>query len=360
MDKSVDLILPALEIKIESLEKDPHCQEFLKQLKTAENVNLFCICGNSYSLQFFEELAPYLNKIKTIKKAIFSDIFVSRKEEIIPSLNILNKCLSNKQMILFDISYNALCPDGCAAIVDILKTNKGMKYLYLNHVALSQPGTVSICEAVKEAELDLISFQAIKNRIEIQAVKVAEMLEKMPNLEELIVFQNNIKDEEMRKMLEALKNCKKLRYLDLSDNYLKPESVVILIDLLENYLDLKVLKISDCNIDSEDSDKLFKHLKDGKNKNLEVFTYNYNDLDDLAEATEALVDFKNLKQFECKGLGLDDEEYEEIKEKIKGVDCLFESEDEDDEEEVSTQKKKEDKDEKIKMLIDDFKHLEFM
>lgn len=49
--------------------------------------------GNSYSDKFFEELSQYLEKIKVIKKVILNDIFTSRKEDLLISLDHLNKSL---------------------------------------------------------------------------------------------------------------------------------------------------------------------------------------------------------------------------------------------------------------------------
>lgn len=351
MQAEINLILAPKEKKIESLEDDQLCAEFLAELKIAEHVNVFCICGNSYGLEFFKQLEKHAQKLKTVKKLVLSDIFISRKEEIVPSLEILDRLFSNKQIVMLDFSYNALCPDGCATIMNMIKTNKTLKYLYLNHVALSQAGTISICDAIKEGELDLISFQAIKNRIEIQAVRIAEVVAKMPSLEDLILYQNNIKEEQMDALLDALKNCPKMISLDISDNYIKSSSMDHLISLLESYKNLKSLKIGDCNIEEKDTKKFVKFLKTIENKNLEVFTYNYNDIDDVKKMIEALTGFEGLKDFEFKGLGLDEDEVSELKNKLPNVECTFESEDE--EEEV----KPVDKKGMIDKLTDEFLHL---
>lgn len=69
--------------------------------------------GNSYGCQFFEELLEFKDQIKEIKCVILSDIFTSRKEEILDSLGFINDFLANKNILMFDISSNAICPDGC-------------------------------------------------------------------------------------------------------------------------------------------------------------------------------------------------------------------------------------------------------
>ena len=351
MQAEVNLIIPPKERKIESLENEHLCTQFLADLKNAEHVNVFCICGNSYSLEFFKQLEMHATKLKSVRKLVLSDIFTSRKEEIIPSLEIIDRLFSNKNIVMLDFSYNALCPDGCATIVNMIKTNRTLQYLYLNHVALSQAGTVSICDAIKEGELDLISFQAIKNRIEIQAVKVAEVVARMPSLEELILYQNNIKDEQMDALFDALKNCPNLKSLDISDNYIKTDSMEHLIGLLDSCKELRVLKIGDCNIEEKDTKKLIQFLKEIKTIKLELFTYNYNDVDNIDKLVEVLAEYKELKMFECKGLGFEDDEIEVLKNKLPNVECTFESEDEEEEVKIT------DKQSKIDQLMDEFLHL---
>ena len=51
-----------------------------------------------------------LKMFESINKVNVADIFTSRKEEIYPSLKCLTRALSNKSILLFDISSNALCP----------------------------------------------------------------------------------------------------------------------------------------------------------------------------------------------------------------------------------------------------------
>ena len=63
-----------------------------------------------------------------------------------------------------------------------------MKYLNLNHSAISQAGSITISKYLNEFKIDLISFKATKNRIEIEIDKLADSLVKMKNLKEVILF----------------------------------------------------------------------------------------------------------------------------------------------------------------------------
>lgn len=331
METYPNIILPGKSQRIENLLNNDFCKDFVSQLQKAENIETFSIMGNSYGEQFFLELAPYLQKIKTIKKVILNDIFTSRKDSILPSLKLLNASLQNKNITLLDISSNAICPDGCFLIKDILIKNPSIKYLYLNHTALARIGTVHICDALKKGGQNLKVFQATKNRIETEAVKIAAILRQMSELEELVIFQNNIRDEGMLELIRSLEECPKLRYLDIGDNLLKGESVDLLFKVLKGKKELKVLKISDCNVSQEDSHKFEEFFRDVE-FDLEFFGFNYNEVDDLKGFCESLKVCKNLRKVEVKGTYMEEEEEEcnEIREVLPGMDLLFESDFDDD------------------------------
>lgn len=55
-----DLVIPSKSKKIDSLLNDPICKDFLDKLQTVTRVDNFCLMGNSYGLQFFQELAPFV------------------------------------------------------------------------------------------------------------------------------------------------------------------------------------------------------------------------------------------------------------------------------------------------------------
>jgi Ran GTPase-activating protein (RanGAP) involved in mRNA processing and transport len=69
--------------------------------------------GNSYGSQFFKELEPFFEKIESISKVLFNDIFTSRTDEILESIETISRLLKDKNVILFNMSDNAVCPDGC-------------------------------------------------------------------------------------------------------------------------------------------------------------------------------------------------------------------------------------------------------
>lgn len=102
-----------------------------------QEINTLCLMGNSYGSNFFLELKEIVKKIKSIKVLILRDIFTTRTNDILKSLEIINEIFSNKNLQVLDLSDNAICPDGCTKIRELLVTNNSIKYLYLNHSALS-------------------------------------------------------------------------------------------------------------------------------------------------------------------------------------------------------------------------------
>ena len=75
---------------------------------------------------------------------MFNDIFTTRTDEIVPSLKLISKMLENKDVVLFNLSDNAICPDGCLELENLFMHNQSLQYLYLNHSALSQAGAKSV------------------------------------------------------------------------------------------------------------------------------------------------------------------------------------------------------------------------
>jgi Ran GTPase-activating protein (RanGAP) involved in mRNA processing and transport len=326
-----NLIIPPRGKMIEELEGHPLCLDFLAGLKATTSIDFLCLSGNSYSALFFQQLAPYLAKMTRITRVVLADIFTTRKNDIIPALQVLSSCLQNKQIVLFDLSSNAICPDGCEAIQDVLKTNPTLKHLILNHIALSEKGTVTITKAIEEGGLSLRVLRVIKNRIENEAARFSQMLGHMLDLEELIIFQNSIKHDGMTALLAALQKNRHLRVLDIGDNHISDVHAEMLAEIIRSHERLRVLRIDDCNISKKGSRIIFQALEETAFKNLEEFSYDYNEFDSVNGLLKALQDYNRLRAIRCKGA--DDTNDVSIQ---TGLKVEFESDDEDYEEEEET------------------------
>lgn len=297
----INLIMPPRGKLVDHLEDHPLCAEFLAGLKAVDSVDFLCLSGNSYSALFFQQLQPYLAKMQRISRVVLADIFTTRKDDIIPALQALNSCLQHKHIVLFDLSSNAVCPDGCEAIKDIIRTNPSIKHLLLNHVALSEKGTVTISKAIEEGGLSLKVLRVIKNRIENEAARFAQMLGHMIELEELVIFQNSIKHDGMTALLAALQKNGHLKVLDIGDNHISDDHAEMLAQLIRSHEHLRVLKLDDCNISHKGSKTIFKALSETAFKNLVEFSYDYNEFDCPDRLLTAVKDYPHLKLVRCKG-----------------------------------------------------------
>lgn len=63
------------------------------------------------------------------------------------------------------MSQNAITPDGCKIIKDLISSNETLEHLILNHVAMSDEGGSIIANSIKN--LKLKSFEAEKNRFKL-------------------------------------------------------------------------------------------------------------------------------------------------------------------------------------------------
>lgn len=261
-----------------------------------------------------------------------ADIFTTRKDDIGTSCELIVEGFANKGLKLFDISNNALCPDGCLIIGKLFSTNPDLKYLWLNHVAFSRDGTEYISQAITEAKLDLVSLQVNKNRMGEKGHFFGKMLRSQSNLKDLILYQNDLRSESMRENCSALRDMQQLEVLDLSDNFFDEQSFGAFCDSLIYLKSLKVLNMSDCNIDPEMTKKLIPVLeKFAAFSVLEKFYFNYNEVDedDMESFFDCLVQFKELKHLECK-IELEEEEFDNVRNKFENLDdadCVLESED---------------------------------
>ena len=299
---AVDLIAPYLKKRVDSFLSDPDFEEFRKSVVRAAEIKLpveiFCILGNSYGTGFFREIAPYIEQIPSIKKLVLYDAFAQRNEEILESLEIVNRIFQNKGIVAMDISHNAVTPGGCKLIFDLIKNASKLQYLWANNCGLAQNGVIHIAKAIEEGTAPLKVLSMTRNRIEVKAAEVGLALQRLTDLEELILFQNGIKGDGMLGLLNGLANCKKRRKLDLNDNWFLDGSFDKFLSIIENSPHLVELNISDCNLDAEQVAQLVKVLQNTQREWLN-FEADHNDTIKEAEAfalVDALTQGRKLKK----------------------------------------------------------------
>lgn len=324
-------VMPALQKRIDSLD-DPICADLLLALRGAEELELLSLAGNSYGLGFFRALAELLRPLRAVRKLNLSDIFVTRKEEIVPSLEALTAALTGKDVRYLDLSCNALCPEGVEAVRALVAGNP-LAHLRMDHVALARAGSATLAAAIRDGGLRLRELRLSKNRMEDCAADLAAALAGQTELEELVLFQNAIRGEAMTALLRALAGCPGLRRLDISDNVIDEEHREPLLELLRRCERLEELQLSDCNIGAELADAFFAELGRAHPAALRVLGFDYNDVGSLSVAAEAARGCPALRSFSFKHFEHPAEAVERAAELLDGVECCWESADEEEEEE---------------------------
>jgi Ran GTPase-activating protein (RanGAP) involved in mRNA processing and transport len=78
-------------------------------------------------------------------------------------------------------------------------------------------------------------------------LSIAAELGHVPFLEELLVYQNTLKEEGLRELFKQLRtNCKNITSLDIQDNFVRGGATAELVQLLKESLSLRNLNLSDC------------------------------------------------------------------------------------------------------------------
>jgi len=336
----MDLIAPYLRKKIDSFENDEAIAEFRDAVKEAasgaKEVHTFSLMGNSYGPQFFKEIAPFVEKLPSLKKLIINDIFTQRGDtELVDSLKLICQMFQGKNIVALDMSNNAIAPTGCAAICDLIRTADKLEYFWANNCALAQGGAPHIAKAIEDGKCPLKLISMTRNRIEAKAAEVGKAISRLDTLEELVMFQNGIKEEGMVGLLEGVQHCKNIKKLDLSDNWFLGKSIDMLCQVVEACESLVELNIGDCNLGKSDHKKILESFKKVERK-WKGFGFNYNELNHektAKEFLEALTKHQTLEWIHMKGNDFEEDLIEYFNENLKNLPHPVKAEYESDEEE---------------------------
>lgn len=156
---------------------------------------------------------------------------------------------------------------------------------------------IHIAKALEEGDIPLKVLSMTRNRIEVKAAEVGKAVATLKDLEELIMFQNGIKEEGMVGLLEGLKSLEKIRKIDLCDNWFLGKSMDLLCEMIQNNKSLVELNVGDCNLGKSENKRILAAVK-AADKAWVGFGYNYNEFSDPKMAKELvteLVKGKKLK-----------------------------------------------------------------
>lgn len=191
-----------------------------------------------------------------------------------------------------------------------------------------------ITGALKKGTVPLKEISVTRNRIEVKAAEIGEVVKSCPKLESLTIYRNGIREEGMTPLLEACIAAPNLKCLNVSENFITDSSIPRLCELIEKSTALEELNIADCAITQDDNKLIIDCFKKSQNKWKSV-SYDYNELesDELAVSFfDAITIPKTLTFASLKGNDITEEAQNSILQKAEELDIkakiLFESEDE--------------------------------
>jgi Ran GTPase-activating protein 1 len=161
-------------------------------------------------------------------------------------------------------------------------------------------------------------------------------------MKEFVAFQNGIKEEGMRSLLEGLASNNELEVLKINDNIIKDTSFIELQGLINKLNKLKVIDLSDSGLGGENSLEIFNSLI--KIDSLEEVYLNYNEIEEKEiqlSIADSLSKRKNkLKKLVLRGNEIKKSVFSRIAsfQKVDELDCFSESEA--DEEEIQEMMRK--------------------
>lgn len=294
--------------RVKKLNSREDAQEVIDIIKANPKATAIKLGGNSIGSEAAAAISEALADLSDIENADLGDIFTGRLRAELPiALAHLCGALKNHPKLRFlNLSDNAYGKDGAQSFVDLLRTSKSLRSLWVNNNGLGITGGTLVAETLQgDDHYEPSRLECIvvgRNRLEDPGAKAfSKAFSKMGTLVEIRMFQNGIGEEGVEAIAKSLSNNKNLEVLDLNDNKVKKSGAKALAEVLPSLHKLRELNLGDCMIGSKGVILLthaLEHLT-----GLEKLDLTYNDVDDaaMAELVKILRKNPNLKQLELNG-----------------------------------------------------------
>lgn len=315
----------------------------LKDLEeNKEKITSIELTSNSIGIPCAKELAARIKNLPNLVNVNYRDIFVSRLKEDLPiSLECLMRAIIDKPIKMLDLSDNALGPAALHSYEFFLKENSTLEELYLENNGLGPERSEEICNVLTSNEkMHLKKLKISRNRMENKgAMALAKTLARMKSLEHVEMFQNGIKVEGMKEIVQSLKENPNLKIIKINDNWIKEISLE-LATVVEGLKDLRIIDVSDSLIGSKNAAVLFKGL--AKDEKLEEIYSNYNEIEKKSNQEEIMnicLGMSNLKKIELKGNEINKSLFKKFKSEFEKkkefqINCYSEEEEDDEEDDL--------------------------
>lgn len=285
--------------------------DLIQGIEECDGLDTLVLSGRSFGVKASEAIGRTLSGKSTLKKALWSDMFVSKlKTEIPPALKSLGEGImtAGAQLVELDLSDNALGPNGILGVMDLLRSPScfTLKVLKFNNDGLGIGGGKMLSKALLQAhqaageagvQFSPEVFVAGRNRLENEgAAALAEVFATVKTFKEIRMPQNSIFHDGIASLAEALLLNKDLEHLDLSDNIFTERGASCMSETLRQLENLRVVNFEDCLVRSEGAVSIGDALKDGHGR-LQVLNLSHNEIK-LNAAMTLVNDLQNKDSLE--------------------------------------------------------------
>lgn len=171
------------------------------------------------------------------------------KDEIPKSIEHISTGLLGSGLLRLDISNNAVNPFGAEALLIYLRQATSLQVLLIYNCGLGALGTAKIAQGL-EGTPSLRTLSIGRNRMTDEGIlSIARNIHFVPQLEELFVYQNTLKEGLELLFRNLRENCKNLAALDICDNFVREKATFELAELIKANLSLRNLNLSDCLVE---------------------------------------------------------------------------------------------------------------
>lgn len=128
-----------------------HLEKFVrKQLSKIDKFSRIECCGNSYDLTSCEYIAEIITEkgSENLYSADFSNMFVTKKETLPPSMTALMNSISTKPITELYLHDNAFGPIGVDTFKDFLRGASQLKVLSVSNCGLGPVASTTIAESL--------------------------------------------------------------------------------------------------------------------------------------------------------------------------------------------------------------------
>ena len=170
-----------------------HLEKFVKkQLGKVDEFDRVECCGNSYDLTSCEYIAELIESkgSNDLYSANFSNMFVTKKETLPPSIRVLINSIASKPITELYVHDNAFGPIGVAQFEDFLKSANLLQVLSVSNCGLGPEASTTIAEAlIANGEAKLKKLTISRSRVEKKgAIALSKYFESYDTLEHLEIF----------------------------------------------------------------------------------------------------------------------------------------------------------------------------